>query len=182
MATIFTHAFVGSSLSTCNKDKKLRLRLAWVLATLSILPDLDVISFRLGIAYSDPLGHRGLSHSIVFAVVLALIASLLFRPKKKILSKAWFKLYTLCFIALISHGLLDALTNGGLGVGFFIPFDNSRYFLPWQPLEVSPISIQNFLSPWGLEVILNEALWIWLPVIIFLIVLKLIRLSKKQAT
>ncbi len=25
----------------------------------------------------------------------------------------------------------------GLGVGFFIPFDNRRYFMPWRPIYAS---------------------------------------------
>jgi len=38
------------------------------------------------------------------------------------------------------------MTKGGLGVAFFSPFDNSRYFLPWRPIRVSPIAIHRFFS------------------------------------
>jgi hypothetical protein len=31
-----------------------------------------------------------------------------------------------------SHGMLDAMTDGGLGVAFFAPFDNARYFFPME--------------------------------------------------
>jgi len=34
----------------------------------SVLPDLDVIGSRFGVPYKHVLGHRGLSHSIAFAV------------------------------------------------------------------------------------------------------------------
>lgn len=62
-----------------------------------------------------------------------------------------------------THGLLDAMTNGGLGIAFFFPFDNTRYFFDWRPIQVSPIGIRNFFSEWGLRVIISEAVYIGLP-------------------
>lgn len=53
------------------------------------------------------------------------------------------------------------MTDGGLG---FAPFDNSRYFLPWRPIAVSPIDARAFFSRCGAEVLANELVWIWLPV------------------
>ena len=67
------------------------------------------------------------------------------------------------FLVTASHGVLDAITDDGLGIAFFSPFSNTRYFLPWRPLRVSPIGIARFISPWGLEVIKRELLWLWLP-------------------
>jgi inner membrane protein len=58
--------------------------------------------------------------------------------------------------------LLDALTNGGLGVALFAPFSNERFFFPWRPIEVSPIGA-GFFSARGMRVLLSEARWIWLP-------------------
>ncbi len=49
------------------------------------------------------------------------------------------KVWLFLFVATISHGILDALTDGGLGVAFFAPFVNTRYFFPWTPIKVSPI-------------------------------------------
>jgi inner membrane protein len=37
----------------------------------STVPDLDVVGFRFGISYGHVLGHRGLSHSALFAALLA---------------------------------------------------------------------------------------------------------------
>ncbi len=56
--------------------------------------------------------------------------------------------------------MLDATTNGGLGIAFFSPFDLDRYFLPWRPLQVSPIGLGAFFSDWGWEVIKSEAMWV----------------------
>ena len=55
------------------------------------------------------------------------------------------------------------MTNGGLGVAFFAPFDNRRYFLPLRPLEVSPIGTYGFFGPRGVAVLKTELAWVWLP-------------------
>ena len=37
----------------------------------AVLPDIDVVGFGYGIQYGDLWGHRGLTHSLVFAALLA---------------------------------------------------------------------------------------------------------------
>jgi inner membrane protein len=71
------------------------------------------------------------------------------------------------FLSTLSHPVLDALTNGGLGVGLFAPFTNERYFFPYRPIEVSPIGVGAFFSHRGLIVMLSELKWVWLPSTIF---------------
>jgi inner membrane protein len=75
--------------------------------------------------------------------------------------------------------VLDAMTDGGLGVAFFSPFENSRYFLPWTPLQVSPIG-RGFFSGEGVEVLLNEALWVGLPCIALLAATRLLGASTSR--
>ena len=70
------------------------------------------------------------------------------------------------FLATASHGLLDAFTDGGLGIAFFSPFDATRYFFPVTPIAVSPIGA-GFISDRGLKVIWSELEWVWLPSIVF---------------
>jgi len=87
------------------------------------------------------LGHRGPSHSLLFALLWSLlVVSVGFNAVPK-LSKPWWKLLCFFFVVTASHGVLDAMTNGGLGVAFFAPFDSTRYFLPWRPIIVSPIGV-----------------------------------------
>jgi inner membrane protein len=78
-------------------------------------------------------------------------------------SGKWWRLALFFFLVTASHGVLDAMTNGGYGIGFFIPFDTTRYFLPWRPLVVSPIGVHGFFSRWGWDVMKSEFLWVWLP-------------------
>jgi inner membrane protein len=128
----------------------------------SVLPDLDVAGFAFGVQYAEAAGHRGLSHSLVFAVGLGLLAALAaprLRAKRLI---AFFGV----FLAVLSHTLLDAATTGGLGVAFFWPFDETRHFLPWRPIAVSPFSPAAFFSAWGKRVILSELRWVWAPCLI----------------
>ena len=73
-----------------------------------------------------------------------------------------FLLFSYFFVVTASHGALDAMTNGGLGIAFFAPFDNTRYFFPFRPVKVSPIGL-SFFSARGLDVIWSELLWLWVP-------------------
>jgi inner membrane protein len=74
-------------------------------------------------------------------------------------------LWVYLFLATASHGVLDAMTDGGLGVAFFSPFNNRRYFFSWTPIRVSPIGIGNFFSSRGLAVVQSELLWVWIPAV-----------------
>jgi inner membrane protein len=127
-----------------------------------VIPDFDVIGFRLGIRYGDFWGHRGFTHSLVFATILAsAIVLLVFRDGLPNISPLSMWIYF--FLATASHGLLDSMTDGGLGVAFFAPFDNHRYFLSWTPIRVSPIGIGRFFTSRGYAVLQSELLWIWAP-------------------
>jgi inner membrane protein len=122
-------------------------------SALSFLPDADVIGFGFGIAYGDAWGHRGASHSLAFAValgtIIGLVAPLVSRP-------AW-RTGVTAVLTLATHGLLDTLTDGGLGIALLWPFDLTRYFAPWTPIPVSPIGF-GYLSPYGMYVAITELL------------------------
>ena len=162
MASVFSHVVAALGIGACFYRPGTPKRV-WVAGALcSIVPDLDVIGFHFGIRYGDFWGHRGFTHSLLFAVLLATLVSLFgFRHAVPGLSR--FALWMYFFLATASHGILDAMTDGGLGVAFFSPFNNTRYFLPWTPIRVSPIGVTRFFSHRGLEVVQSELLWIWLP-------------------
>ena len=167
MATIITHFVAASALSAVAPKDLPRLRLILVLGTLAVIPDIDVLGFRYGIPYGDALGHRGFTHSILFAAIAAAVTpSVAFRGVK-LLSRTWWLLVSLAFAATISHGFLDAFTDAGLGVGFFIPFDDTRYFMPWRPLATSPLSISAFINGPALRILTNELMWVGIPLMVF---------------
>ncbi|OBQ57385.1 metal-dependent hydrolase [Tamlana sp. s12] len=168
MASIFGHGMVGYTLSKIINQKNLKwLLLCAIFST--ILPDFDVLAFRFGIPYEDPFGHRGFTHSILFAVLWALLLTFTVGRKSKIV---WF---LVIFLSTLSHGILDAMTSGGKGVGFLIPVDNSRYFFPIRPIKVSPIGVERFFSEWGVKVIYSEFFYIGLPCILILVILYAIK-------
>jgi len=129
----------------------------------SVLPDADIMGFSFGIPYHHFFGHRGFFHSPFFALLLSLFVVGVFFRGTEIFSRQWFFYLIFFFLLSASHGILDAFTNGGLGIALLTPFDSTRYFFPWTPIVVSPIGIQGFFGKWGWMVIKSELLWVWLP-------------------
>ena len=158
MPTVMTHAVVGLTLGTLTTFP--RRWSFWVLsALLPMVPDFDVIGLPLGVPFLSMWGHRGISHSLVGALVIGLVtAALLARTlgARLVPLALYFALIT------ATHGVLDALTTGGPGVAFFAPFDDTRYFFPWRPIPVSPLP-RNFFTAWGWYVFRSELAMVWLP-------------------
>ena len=127
------------------------------LSALSVLPDADLVAFMVGIPYANPFGHRGMTHSLLFAVLVGLVVvvALRIRGRPVLLDAA------LATLVVASHGVLDAMTTGGLGVEFFWPVDTRRYFLPWEFIPVTPLGA-HMLSARGLSVLLTKAV-LFLP-------------------
>jgi len=126
-----------------------------------MLPDVDAVGFLFGVPYRSLLGHRGLTHSIAFAALVGIVAgAFALRKMRSGPGTRWLVVYFT--LVTLSHPLLDMMTNGGLGVALFTPFSPARYFLPWRPIEVSPIGIA-FFSEEGMRVLASEIVWVWLP-------------------
>src|SRR5437870_388306 len=113
-------------------------------SALSLLPDADVIGFPLGVDYGDPWGHRGATHSLTMAAAVGLAVGLIASRFKQPAVRTGL----IAGLLLASHGLLDTMTDGGLGCALFWPFDLTRYFAPWRPIPVAPIG-PDFFSPYG---------------------------------
>src|SRR5215831_3500297 len=160
LPTVFTHAIVALGIGSCMLPKNSHPALWCAGVACSMLPDVDTAAFAFGIAYGDLLGHRGLTHSLMFAAVLSLSVTAALTQKRWRDRRVIIALFL--FIATASHGVLDACTNGGLGIAFFAPFSNERFFFPVRPIAVSPIGAA-FFSARGLNVMKSELMWIWLP-------------------
>jgi inner membrane protein len=164
MPSVISHPAVVLALGPVFARVGVAPRLWLVGAVCTVVPDLDSIGFFRGVPYGSLLGHRGLTHSLLFALALALILapfSRRFSQKASLLTVTGF-----LFLCTASHGLLDALTNGGLGVALFSPFVQHRYFFPWRPIAVSPLSVSRFLAGRGLRVLWSELRWVVLPSLI----------------
>jgi inner membrane protein len=159
MPTIFSHPAVPLALALGLGREIVSRRLLLAGVAVSILPDLDVVAFSFGIPYEDEFGHRGFSHSFFFAAVVAVVGACAHRS----LDSSFGIAFGFLFLATASHGVLDAFTNGGLGIALFWPWSGERYFARYQLIEVAPISLSYLLSARGVRVLLSELRWVWLP-------------------
>jgi inner membrane protein len=161
MASVISHAVAAAAIVSAARPANAPARLRAAAIACAVIPDLDAVGFWLGIPYGNLFGHRGITHSILFALLSAAAATaVVARGEPPPIGN---RVLFACGLAALSHGLLDAATDGGLGVAFFSPLSNHRYFFPFRPIEVSPIGIRPFFSARGIEVLRSEALWIWLP-------------------
>jgi inner membrane protein len=159
MPTIFTHPAVPLAVGLGMSSSVIPNRLLLAGCIGSILPDLDVLAFAFGVPYEHPFGHRGFTHSLSFAVLIALCGASMFRA----LEASFARTFLFLLLAVASHGILDAMTSGGRGVAFFWPWSTERYFAPFRPIRVSPIELFSFFSNRGLRVIYSELVWVWAP-------------------
>jgi inner membrane protein len=171
MPTVITHTAIPIGLRIALGGGVLSTPLTIAAAVASVVPDLDVVAFYFGIPYGHPFGHRGVSHSLMFAVLLGIAAAF---------AAPWLRSSRLLAFAIVtvsaaSHGLLDAATTGGKGVALLAPFSMRRYFLPWRPIQVSPIGLSRLFSSWGASVALSELTWVWLPILIVSLLLAAFR-------
>ena len=97
-----------------------------VWSALSMLPDADVIGFSLGIPYDSPFGHRGATHSFVFAAAIALLALLMARISPGRFARSARATAVAVALVVATHPLLDMLTNGGRGCALLWPFATRR--------------------------------------------------------
>jgi inner membrane protein len=156
MPTIMSHAVVPLTVAAVLGKNRIPAPVAIAGAVLAMIPDADVVGFKFGVAYADQFGHRGASHSFVAAALFAaLIYAVLSAARSRFCA-------AFLFLSAASHGLLDTLTNGGLGAALLWPFSDQRVHAPVTPIQVSPIG-GGFFSARGLAVLVSEALWIWIP-------------------
>ena len=133
--------------------------LGW--SALSLLPDIDVVGFLHGVPYGAEWGHRGATHSLTLAVAggvaVGLAARWFTRPVARTMA--------LAIVVLASHGLLDTMTDGGLGIALLWPFSLTRFFAPWQPIRVAPIGLDFFTLEGAMialtELVLFLPLWLY---------------------
>jgi inner membrane protein len=159
MATPLSHLAVPLALGAALGPDLVPPELLALALVCAALPDVDALGLWLGIPYAHPLGHRGLTHSLPFAAVLAASGaafahSVYAEPAL---------VFCVLFASAASHGLPDAMTDGGLGVALFSPFSQRRHFLRWRVIAVSPLRPSAFFSRQGLAVLVSEARWVWAP-------------------
>lgn len=163
MPSLISHAVVGLASGIAISGKHPQESVILLCVVSSTFPDVDGLAFTLGIPYGSLFGHRGFFHSISFAFLLNAILLCIGLPYIKPFSHSWFYWYAILSFISLSHGILDGMTEGGVGVAFFAPFSKNRYLLPWKPMIACPLRINDFFSEWGKIAVKSEFLWIWVP-------------------
>lgn len=132
MASPWAHAIAGAAAGALYQSPNSRRRVITLAAICGVVPDLDLIGWPLGVSTFTLWGHRGLTHSIAFAVVLGVtVAALLPAATRR---ERWIVAAVL-ILATATHSVLDAMTTySPTGPAFWAPFSNDRYRFSWMPL------------------------------------------------
>ena len=152
MASPWAHAIAGAAAGALYQSPHSRRRVITLAAICAVAPDLDLIGWPLGVSTFTLWGHRGLTHSIAFAVVLGVaVAALLPMATRRERAVA----ATVLILATGTHSVLDAMTTySPTGPAFWAPFSNERYRFSWMPLT----GAGGFATDFG-----QEALYACLP-------------------
>tara|TARA_B110000263_G_C15250633_1_gene483910 strand:- start:24 stop:563 length:540 start_codon:yes stop_codon:yes gene_type:complete len=168
MPTIISHSLIGifaSRIFRINHKPKF-----WILSFIcTALPDADMIGYYLGIPYNHLFGHRGISHSMFFALLLGFLVYFLFFRQEKLSKINSFMIFIYFSFVTMSHGFLDALTNASYGIPFFAPFDNTRYLFPYRPINAPSLDIQYFFKEQFFEIMIGEIILISIPIFVLLL-------------
>lgn len=159
--TVFTHAIAGAAIASVLAPRRYIRTVAVAAAAAAMLPDADIVGLSFGIHFHDVLGHRGITHSFLFAAVVATGAALLLRRIRGV-EPTW-QVAACLFVAIASHGALDALTDAHLGVAFFSPFDVTRYAFSFTPIPAAPLRASALFTQRGARVLASEAIWVLIP-------------------
>lgn len=155
MPTPISHAAVGFAIAAWAQRAPPTTRVCVAAAACAALPDIDVLWSPLQLADSSPLAHRAITHSLAFALVAAMVVTIV-----------WFRMDrrtgVVLLLALLSHSCLDALSTYSLGVGFFVPFSDQRFRFPWTPLGRPNGTIASQLIEESLVVLVPAVLIGWL--------------------
>lgn len=165
MASLFAHAalpLVASRALVLPEGHERRVLVAAALC--GCLPDLDVVTYALEIRANEPLGHRGLFHSLLAAFVLAGVATFVVCRKLDRRGPEVRRVFLFLLFSAVSHGVLDALTQGEVGVALFAPFSTVRVASPWKLLPACPVGLTEYLGYFGFLTLANEVLYAVAPV------------------
>lgn len=160
MPTPLSHAAVGLAIGTWTAPAPPDMRVCVAAAGCAALPDIDGL-WSLGLPDSSPFAHRALTHSLVFALVAALVVAFLFFSDERWRASRT-RIALVLGLALLSHSCLDALSTYSLGIGVFAPFAAHRFRFPWTPLGRPAGTITSQLIEEGLVVLLPALVIAWL--------------------
>ncbi len=158
MASALAHAAIVLTRGAARVPKELDRRLAFCAIACACWQDLDYLSVGFEVRPNEILGHRGATHSLFVAAFVALVVAFAFFRRQSL------RVFAFLFLAGASHGLLDAMTAGDLGVALFWPLTPARFHFPFALIASCPVGMNEWLGYWGIVTIANEVLYVILPI------------------
>ncbi len=150
-----TGALIGAVYARTTDTRPLPAMAAF--AALAVAPDLDLLAIPFD-TRDTPLGHRVMTHALPFAALVSVAVALALgrRPHRMLLG-------VLSFLAMASHGVLDAFTRHGQGPALWWPLTDARYAFGWQPIRGSE-SFEGYFTGQAIPTVLAEGI-MFLPVV-----------------
>jgi inner membrane protein len=119
-----THTVLGVCTGQVIAGKKLGKKAMLIGALVNNLPDLDMLANFWHSPAEALLSHRGITHSILFAVLICPFLIWFFRKVNPSSNLTWKEWFYLIGHGLVLHIVLDACTT--YGTGWFEPFNHYR--------------------------------------------------------
>ncbi|QIK78700.1 metal-dependent hydrolase [Sphingomonas piscis] len=159
MPTVITHALLPLIGAAAVPQARLTRPLIMVGMAAAMLPDADLVSRWFGVPHAADFGHRGATHTLLFALLIGGAAALCFRKRR-------LSAFLFVMLSNLSHSLADMLTGGGKGIMLLWPMDHERWKFLVHPVQVSPIGLQGFESGAIWPVFASELMWLLLPAVL----------------
>ena len=116
-------------------------RFAFAFPAVAMLPDVDSVLGAISPEAFDFLSlpggypiHRGVTHSLAFAVASGLVAAVVCFPRTP---RSWLRAWPWLAFAAATHPLLDSLMGRGAPIPFFWPLSSARFRSPYQLVPVA---------------------------------------------
>jgi inner membrane protein len=134
-------------------------------AALALAPDLDLLTGLFGVRPNIPVAHRGITHSVFFSLATALAVGAVVRgsSRRRFLAGFW------VFVALASHGLLDAMCQLGNGPMLLWPLTHTQFESPWRPIPGVLLGEGHFLPRQVIRTLVVETL-LFSPLIVYALI------------
>jgi inner membrane protein len=170
----------GAAIAWTFAPGRFRRSVTALAALTAVLPDFDLVPFYLGADHGGLWGHRGFTHSLVFAACTAACGAALLLGRRRYLTIEAIRVLSILLAAAVSHPMLDAFTRAGPGVALLAPFDQARYFFPVRRIAGAlPRPAALFGHP-GLAAFAGEFVWIWIPAILLVTAAELRRRRRSR--
>lgn len=128
-----THTLMGVALSRAGFNR-LTPQAGWLMVAASNVPDADIVlSFASPLVYLDQ--HRGPSHGLAWAPLVALLPLLLWRVLMRgraVGRREWLGAYGASLGGVLIHDLIDCFNTYGVRLG--LPFREDWVWLDWLPI------------------------------------------------